>query len=146
SSMVAKPSVGAQMMSGAGLAHVTVCSQLRPSSGRAKISPAAAPFMTSSASTVSRRLRAIGPRTPSNPATGGSASPPGTRPFDGLKPDSPQADAGMRMEPPPSEPVASGTRPAASAAALPPEEPPGEYAVCHGLNVAPNSGFSVEPL
>ena len=37
----------------------------------------------------------------------------------------PQHDDGMRIEPPPSDPVASGTMPEAMAAALPPEEPPG---------------------
>ncbi|MCB5281140.1 hypothetical protein BJQ89_00880 [Arthrobacter sp. ES1] len=30
----------------------------------------------------------------------------------------------MRTEPPPSDPGANGTRPAATAAALPPEDPP----------------------
>ena len=30
----------------------------------------------------------------------------------------------MRTEPPPSDPGAKGTRPAATAAALPPQEPP----------------------
>ena len=40
-------------------------------------------------------------------------------------PERPQTAEGMRMEPPPSDPVARGTMPAASAAAAPPEEPPG---------------------
>ena len=43
-------------------------------------------------------------------------------------PSSPRAHntpPGIRIEPPPSEPVASGTMPAAIAAALPPEDPPG---------------------
>ena len=40
-------------------------------------------------------------------------------------PDRPQADEGIRKDPPPSEPVASGTMPEAIAAALPPDEPPG---------------------
>ena len=40
----------------------------------------------------------------------------------------------MRMEPPPSEPVASGTMPAARAAAAPPEEPPGPWAWSNGFS------------
>ena len=49
----------------------------------------------------------------------------------------------MRIEPPPSEPVASGTRPAATAAADPPEEPPADRSSAHGLRVAPNVAFTV---
>ena len=50
---------------------------------------------------------------------------PGTRPNGGLKPTTPQNDAGMRIEPPMSDPVASMVAPAASAAPEPPDEPPG---------------------
>ena len=39
----------------------------------------------------------------------------------------------MRIEPPPSEPSAKGTRPSATAAALPPEEPPVLNVVSNGL-------------
>ena len=42
-----------------------------------------------------------------------------------LRPTSPQQAAGIRSEPPPSLPWAIGTMPAATAAAAPPEEPPG---------------------
>jgi hypothetical protein len=42
-----------------------------------------------------------------------------------LHPTTPQSAAGWRIEPPVSEPSASGTKPAATAAAEPPEEPPG---------------------
>ena len=56
---------------------------------------------------------------------GGSGPPAGTRPCDVFMPDSPQHEDGIRIEPPPSEPVARGTMPAARAAADPPEEPPG---------------------
>ena len=45
--------------------------------------------------------------------------------------------------PPPSEVVAIGTNPAASAAADPPLEPPGEQSVFHGLRVAPNTRLAV---
>src|SRR5699024_712792 len=51
--------------------------------------------------------------------------------------------AGMRTEPAPSEPRAAGTRPAATAAAEPPEEPPGERWGHQGLRVIPNAAPSV---
>lgn len=62
----------------------------------------------------------------------------------------------MRMEPPPSLAPAAGTIPAATAAADPPELPPGVRAGSHGLRVgppsagsvtarAPNSGVAVRP-
>src|SRR2546423_938485 len=49
----------------------------------------------------------------------------------------------MRTDPPPSLVVARGTTPAASAAAEPPLEPPGERSVFHGLRVAPNTWLVV---
>ena len=48
-----------------------------------------------------------------------------TRPKVGLIPQIPQKDAGMRTEPPVSEPNEKSTNPAATAAAEPDEEPPG---------------------
>src|SRR5688572_32980878 len=55
--------------------------------------------------------------------------------------------AGWRMDPPVSEPSASGTIRAATAAADPPLDPPGMRSVAHGLRVAPNAEFSVdEPI
>ncbi len=47
-----------------------------------------------------------------------------TRPRDGFSPTIPQQAAGIRTEPPPSEPWAIGTMPLATAAAAPPLEPP----------------------
>src|SRR4029450_4963069 len=52
----------------------------------------------------------------------------------------------MRIEPPPSPPVASGTTPAATRAAEPPLEPPGVREVSQGLRVMPVSGPSVIPF
>ena len=52
-------------------------------------------------------------------------------------PTSPQQAAGMRIEPMPSLPCATGTMPAATAAADPPDEPPGVRAGSHGLRVMP---------
>ena len=70
--------------------------------------------------------RAIGPLVERCCQSGGSAPPLGTLPSDGLIPDNPQHEDGIRIDPPPSDPVASGTMPEAIAAALPPEDPPGE--------------------
>ena len=58
-------------------------------------------------------------------------------------PDRPQHDDGIRIDPPPSDPVARGTIPEARAAAL----PPGGAARCVGvvprIEVAPKTGLSV---
>ena len=54
-----------------------------------------------------------------------------------------QNDAGMRSEPPRSEPVASHAWPDASAAALPPDDPPAESRVSYGLRVAPWRSLNV---
>src|SRR3954469_13789149 len=48
----------------------------------------------------------------------------GTRPGEGRKPTTLQNAAGLRSEPPVSEPLATGTSPHANATAAPPEEPP----------------------
>ena len=61
------------------------------------------------------------------------------RPWLGLSPTSPQHDAGMRMLPPPSEALANGTIPAATAAAAPPLDPPGVRSRSHGLCVGPHA-------
>ena len=49
----------------------------------------------------------------------------------------------MRMEPPPSLACATGTMPEATAAAEPPDEPPVEWSVCHGLREGPKRRGSV---
>src|SRR3954451_8072897 len=48
------------------------------------------------------------------------------------------------MDPPVSDPIARGAWKAASAAALPPPEPPGTRSTFHGLRVGPYAEFSVE--
>ena len=52
----------------------------------------------------------------------------------------------MRIEPPPSVPMASGPRPAATAALAPPLEPPGVRSRFHGLRVTPKSRLWVAPI
>lgn len=75
----------------------------------------------------------------------------------GLSPTSPLQDAGMRIDPPPSDASAIGAMPAATAAPAPPEDPPGVCTVFHGLRVlpcrsdsvieiVPNSGVVVLPI
>ena len=59
-------------------------------------------------------------------------------------PTTPQRAAGWRIEPPVSEPSASGTMPAATAAAEPPEEPPGTRVRSHGLLVGWKAEVSVD--
>ena len=49
----------------------------------------------------------------------------------------------MRIDPPPSPPWATGTIPAATAAADPPDDPPHEWSVFHGLRVGPYETGSV---
>ena len=51
----------------------------------------------------------------------------------------PVKPAGMRIDPPPSPPDAMGSRPPATAAAVPPEDPPGVRSRFQGLRVAPCS-------
>src|SRR5580692_7764428 len=56
----------------------------------------------------------------------------------------PQTAAGWRIDPPVSEPSASGASKAATAAEEPPDEPPGILLRSHGLRVGPYAEFSVE--
>jgi hypothetical protein len=55
--------------------------------------------------------------------------------------------AGWRVEPPVSVPVAAGAMRAATAAAEPPEEPPGTRVFAHGLRTGPKYELSLdEPM
>src|SRR5437660_10433321 len=56
----------------------------------------------------------------------------------------PHRAAGWRIEPPVSVPIAHGASPAATAAALPPEDPPGTRPWSHGLRTGPKPEFSLE--
>src|ERR1700754_3678128 len=67
-------------------------------------------------------------------------APSGLRPCGGLYPTMPQVEAGIRIDPPISVPVARVVNPAASAAPDPPEEPTGPYALFHGFSVVPHIG------
>src|SRR6476660_283225 len=74
-------------------------------------------------SAVSATVRAIGPSWQNWSRLNGGIA--GTRPNGALYPTTPQNDAGMRIDPPMSEPVARYDVPAARLAPEPPEEPPG---------------------
>ena len=78
--------------------------------------------------------------------TSPSCGPTDTRPRDGLRPTRPHSLDGMRIDPPPSPACATGTSPAATAAAEPPLEPPGPRVGSHGLRVAPYACGSVVGL
>src|SRR5918994_5246520 len=56
----------------------------------------------------------------------------------------PQSAAGWRTEPPVSVPSAHHPSPAATAAAEPPDDPPGTRSRSQGLWVGPKAEFSVE--
>src|SRR5260221_3202557 len=75
-----------------------------------------------------------------------SVSPSGarlTRPRDGFRPNRPHSAAGMRIEPPPSVACAIGNPRAATTAAEPPDDPPGDRPLRQGLFVAPPKAGSV---
>ena len=59
-------------------------------------------------------------------------------------PTTPHSAAGWRIDPPVSEPRARGANPAATAAADPPDDPPGTRVVSCGLRVVPKAEVSVE--
>src|SRR5688572_17438919 len=65
----------------------------------------------------------------------------GTMPGEGRKPTTPHLAAGIRSEPPVSEPVHTGSMSHASAAAEPPEEPPAFRLGLNGLPVAPHTSL-----
>ena len=66
------------------------------------------------------------------------------RPKLGLRPTIPDNAAGIRIEPPASEPSAIGTQPVATATAEPPDEPPAVQFEFQGLRVGPQRGLSVK--
>ena len=68
-----------------------------------------------------------------------------TKPYVGFNPTTPQKADGWRIDPPVSLPRAQGTIPAATAAAEPPDEPPGTVFKFHGFFVFLNADVSVEP-
>ena len=72
------------------------------------------------------------------------SGPFGMRPYVAFRPNSPLKPAGPRMEPPPSLPVPIGRRPPATAAAVPPDDPPGVRSRFQGLRVVPCNSVEVQ--
>ena len=67
----------------------------------------------------------------------------GTTPNEGLWPNTPQKADGTRTDPPMSVPISKLVMPHATAAAAPPDDPPGTRARSHGLFVVPNISLNV---
>lgn len=87
-------------------------------------------------------MRVIGPATTRPPHISRSGARE-IRPRWGLSPNRPVTAEGMRIDPAPSVPIAAAASPAATAAADPPLEPPGECVSDHGLRVGPAQPLSV---
>src|SRR5271166_3554180 len=105
-------------------------------------SPGSAPEAKSMHAARSRTVRDWNPWT----LTGVSHSVDGhmlMRPRVPFKPTSPQAAAGKRMEPPPSEPCDTGTIKAATAAQEPPLDPAGVRVRSQGFLDGPHANGSV---
>src|ERR1700722_10807608 len=112
------------------------------SAGKDSGSARCSPLMASSNSARSSMLRAIGPctvRLRSILAIGVRA----TRPTLGRIPTTPQKLAGLRSEPPMSEPCASHAVPVARAAAAPPDEPAADRDRSQGFSVEPKTSLKV---
>ncbi len=114
--------------------------------GVAQGSPRQGPASTSSRAAESRTERVITPSMASPDSSAPCSGPKLTRPRLALSAKSPQQEAGMRSEPPPSLPCAAGTMRAATAAAEPPEEPPGVCSRFQGLRQGPRASGSVTAL
>src|SRR5215210_2851637 len=101
------------------------------------------PAVASSSAAESRTERVTACSTTSPLMLSPASGPEETRARVGYRPNRPQHEAGMRMEPPPSPACAIGTIPAATAAADPPLEPPTDRPGSHGLRQGPKRSGSV---
>src|SRR5258706_15157039 len=100
--------------------------------------------MLVSSSAASAIERAIGPTWESVGAA--ACGHTGTRPNWPLMPARPVKQHGMRIEPPPSVPSASGVTPPATDAAAPALDPPAVFARFHGVRGTPASGLDATAL
>src|SRR5947207_5751634 len=66
-----------------------------------------------------------------------------TSPYDGFRPTTPHAAAGMRIDPPVSLPIDAQAMPAATLTADPPLDPPGDRAGSVGWCTAPKAESSL---
>src|SRR5213592_4040587 len=102
-----------------------------------------APWIASIITALSRTLMLMTWAQENPPQPSPRSGPSGLRARVGFIPNTPEAEAGMRIEPPPSVACATGRIRAATAAAAPPDEPPDECARFQGLRVGPNRRDSV---
>src|SRR6476646_5814166 len=102
--------------------------------------------MASSRCAVSRTVRVTANSEAMPNAASPVSGPHGILPRLGLRPTSPQQEAGIRIEPAPSLAWASGTAPAATSAAAPLLDPPTPRVRSQGFRVGPCLTDSVEKL
>src|SRR4249919_2337799 len=95
--------------------------------------PCTASIMTA----LSRTLMLTTWPTEKPPQPSPRSGPDGLRARVGFRPNTPEAEAGIRIEPPPSLACATGRMRAATAAAAPPDDPPEECSRFQGLRVGP---------
>src|SRR5256885_15422301 len=99
--------------------------------------------MASRPRAASATVRAITPLVDKPAQSSPSSGPLEIRPRDGFNPTTPQHEAGIRIEPPPSPPWARPQSPAATAAAAPPLDPPAVRLLSRGVRAGGNIGPSV---
>src|SRR4029077_4608503 len=116
--------------------HVSTPTVCPASRGSGAGPPVSADHIRATSST----LRAIGP-TVSSVGQSGKMPSIGISPQRGFSPTVPQQAEGRRIEQPVSVPRPRSQRPAASAAALPPLEPPVVRPGCNGFLTVPYHGF-----
>src|SRR5579872_999831 len=99
--------------------------------------------VSSSASSMSAQSEVVLPIGPATSSDGARGCVPERliNPYDGRKPTIPHQLAGIRTEPPVSEPVPARHMPAAIATAVPPDDPPPERVVSSGFRRSPNQGL-----
>ncbi|GAA0977065.1 hypothetical protein GCM10009562_21170 [Nocardioides aquaticus] len=114
-----------------------------PRGGGAQVgSPGRRPAITSRSAAAARSARARVPAV-ARPTGSPYDGQPLIRPRVGFSPTRPQQEAGIRIDPPPSDPCATGTRPAATAAAAPPDDPPAIRVRSHGVTAGGRPSGSV---
>jgi hypothetical protein len=95
-----------------------------PARGNGSRGAGSSPAITASAAAHSATVRARGPRE-SREKESGNAPARGTRRAVGLKPTTPLSEAGIRTEPPVSDPIAMSLVPCPTETPAPEDEPPG---------------------
>src|SRR5882672_11597647 len=101
------------------------------------------PWMASIITALSRTLMLTTWPQENPPQPSPRSGPSGLRARLGFRPNTPEAEAGIRIQPPPSLACAIGRMRAATAAAAPPDDPPEEWSRFQGFRVGPNSRDSV---